>query len=138
MQLPGVSKKTMKQRNTCINCFVGVVEQLRSVFNFPKENIQILYDPKCLHLTAFNRNRLIYLNLGHFEQEHYADGTTSNLASTLLSWYFILAHELTVSAPQIVWSEFRRALTISSSITQYLPTTPTSSLSFRECASYLR
>lgn len=74
---------------------------LQKIFDFPSEHIRVLYDPGCSDLLAFNWAGVIYLNLHHFEREHFPE-VERNLAKALLAWYFALAHEFTVNWSSIV------------------------------------
>lgn len=74
-----------------------IIEPLRQVYGFKKETVRILHDPSCQHLSAFNRSGEIYLNLATFERENFAQGYLDSRTTGLLSFYFTLAHELTVS-----------------------------------------
>ena len=87
--------------DACIDYFINhILKPLKEVFEYDIRAIRLLYDARCLHTIAFNDQGAVYLNLGYFEKEHF-DKMKDNLPEVLLSWYFTLAHEFTVSCSSI-------------------------------------
>lgn len=74
-----------------------IFEPLRQVYGFRRETVRIIHDPELYQIAGFNRDGAIYLNLEKFERENYANGYLDDEVMGLLSFYFALAHEFSVS-----------------------------------------
>lgn len=99
------SDTVFAKKLSAIESFIkDILEPLREVYGFQKDTVRILHDPGCSKLSAFNRNGAIYLNLDKFERDHFSLGVIREKPTGLLAFYFILAHEFTVS---LVECDFR-------------------------------
>jgi len=73
--------------------FIRIIKHAASAHKLPMKFLHIFYDAGEGPI-ACNWESCIYLNLRYFEEWHDEDVKNGHLRGALLSWFFVLAHEI--------------------------------------------
>ncbi|KAG8964408.1 hypothetical protein FRC03_001809 [Tulasnella sp. 419] len=91
----------LQQKQAAIQRFASfVMDPLRSLFQLMPASLHIFYDQRG-DLIAFNRKGSLFLNLRFYEGWHDMDVSEGRSEKALISWYFILAHEIAHNLVQL-------------------------------------
>ncbi|KAG8933600.1 hypothetical protein FRC02_011522 [Tulasnella sp. 418] len=91
----------LQQKQAAIQRFASfVMDPLRSLFQLMPASLHIFYDQSG-DLIAFNRKGSLFLNLRFYEGWHDIDVSEGRSEKALISWYFILAHEIAHNLVQL-------------------------------------